>query len=394
MIVGIVLAATPGYSETFFRSKIKGLQSHGHQVVVFAQSVDSAYNLSPVKKAPKIYKNPFFMLVAMLWEFLKLMPFMKNAFRLIALERKHGKGVGEALKSCYLNAHILKQKLDWLHFGFATQTLGREFVAKAIGAKMAVSFRGFDINVYPLKYPNCYHFLWKHLDKVHSISDYLLKKSYTLGLSESTSYQIIPPAVAIENLPKLENPAASSTLKIITIARLHWIKGLDIAFNAMAILKEQGIDFQYIIIGEGEQKEMERYLYQVHELGLKDYVHFKGKLSHEETLKNLQEATIYLQSSLNEGFCNAVLEAQALGKLCIASDVGGLPENIEYGVTGWLFELGNSDSLAKRILEIHQLPHGKKIIVSQKAQERVCTLFAIDQQVKQFQKFYQFEEVS
>ncbi len=58
---------------------------------------------------------------------------------------------------------------------------------------------------------------------------------------------------------------------------------------------------------------------------------------------------IYVQPSLNEGFCNAVLEAQAMGKLTIASNVGGLPENIVDGKTGWLFENLSSESLAQQI---------------------------------------------
>src|SRR5690606_28909922 len=101
----------------------------------------------------------------------------------------------------YLNAHLLKANLDWLHFGFATMALGSETIAKAIGAKMAVSFRGFDINVYPIKHPECYNNLWKHVDKVHSISQYLLNKAISLGLSVETPFVIITPAVQLDALP-------------------------------------------------------------------------------------------------------------------------------------------------------------------------------------------------
>src|SRR5690606_24217934 len=151
----------------------------------------------------------------------------------------------------YLNAHILKAKLDWLHFGFATQALGSETAAKAIGAKMAVSFRGFDINVYPIKNPDCYKSLWKHVDNVYSISQYLLDKALSMGLSSKKPSTIITPAVNMDILPNASNATGQENIKIVTIARLTWIKGLDVSIAAMAILKEKGIKFTYCIIGEG-----------------------------------------------------------------------------------------------------------------------------------------------
>ncbi|MBK7870836.1 MAG: glycosyltransferase family 4 protein [Saprospiraceae bacterium] len=54
-----------------------------------------------------------------------------------------------------------------------------------------------------------------------------------------------------------------------------------------------------------------------------------------------EKADIYLQYSIQEGFCNAVLEAQAMGLLCIVSDAEGLPENILHGQTGWVVPKGN-----------------------------------------------------
>ena len=65
-------------------------------------------------------------------------------------------------------------------------------------------------------------------------------------------------------------------------------------------------------------------------------VSFKGKLAHMEVKKAMEQADIYLQYSLQEGFCNAVLEAQAMGLLCIVSDAEGLPENVLHGQTGWV----------------------------------------------------------
>jgi colanic acid/amylovoran biosynthesis glycosyltransferase len=388
MRIGIVLATTPGYSETFFNSKIKGLQRNGMDVRLYCQSKKTDFSLCPVILRPKISRNPLFQFWYFLKEYFLLLLHVTVVFRFIKLELNDGTSFFNILKKVYLNAHLLKAKLDWLHFGFATQTLGSETAAKAIGAKMAVSFRGFDINVYPIKHPGCYKTLWKHVDKVHSISQYLLNKSIEMGLSPETSTAIISPAVDLEKLPKFNMSANAKQLKIVTIARLTWIKGLDVAMAAMQKLKHKEISFTYYIIGEGNKTQTERYKFMVYELGLKNEVVFCGKLSHQETLEHLLDADLYVQPSINEGFCNAVLEAQAMGKLTIASNTGGLPENILNGKTGWLFENMSAEDLAQKIEVVLALSKEEKALISENAKKRVVEVFTVQKQQLEFLHFY------
>ena len=388
MRIGIVLAVTPGYSETFFTSKIKGLQAQGHEVVLFVGKKEKEFDLCPVKKAPRVYRAAVLQLPMMFLQFMTLIPYLGRVSKFVKFEKKENTLTATILKKLYLNSHILKQRLDWLHFGFATQALEKELAAKAVGAKMGVSFRGFDLNVYPLKNPDCYQKLWNHVDKVHSISNYLLEKAYGMGLSHETPSVIITPAVVMQELPKVNEFNVQQTLKIVTIARLTWIKGVDIAIEAMKILHDKGIDFEYHIIGDGTSKESERYQFMVYEYGLQDCVFFCGKLTHHAALEKLLRADIYVQSSLNEGFCNAVLEAQAMGKLVIASDAGALPENVLDGRTGWLFPEGEAVALAEQIENVYKLSEEDKEKVTVAAKERVNSDFTIEQQQKQFVEFY------
>lgn len=359
------------------------------EVRIYCQSKKEGFKLCPAIESPKVSRNPILQAWYFLKEFSILLLHLPVLLRYIKLERNEGIGMIQIFKKTYLNAHLLKAKVDWLHFGFATMALGSETVAKAIGAKMAVSFRGFDINVYPIKHPECYKNLWKHVDKVHSISQYLLHKAISLGLSVESPFAIITPAVQLDALPMPKTITTSSeSIKIVTIARLTWIKGLDVAIAAMGILKEKGINFTYYIIGEGDQNYTERYKFMVYELGLKEEVVFCGKLSHKETLEHLTTADLYVQPSLNEGFCNAVLEAQAMGKLIIASNVGGLPENIVDGKTGWLFENLSSESLTQQIETVLALSEADKKTISQNTQKRIIEEFNIEKQQKEFIEFY------
>ena len=390
MHIAIILSQTPSYSETFFNSKIKGLKEKGIDVVLFCQKKDSGFQLCPVIELPKVNANPIVQAWCFLKEFLLLLPYFSKVFRFVKLERGEGSSIIQIFKRVYLNAPLLKAKLAWLHFGFATQALGSETVAKAIGAKMAVSFRGFDIAVYPVKHPNCYIRLWKHVDKVHSISNYLLKEAYKLGLSDKTPYQIITPAVDLNLITasKFNSKTTSETLQIVTIARLHYIKGIDILIETAALLKQKDFNFRWTVIGSGSKKDTERYRYHLYEKGLEREVVLTGKLSHQETLSYLNKALIYVQPSLSEGFCNAVLEAQAMGLLCIATNTGGIPENILHEHTGWVVPKNSPELMTQKLIEVLNLSFDEMEIISNKAIERVRKEFNIEKQQQEFLDFY------
>src|SRR5690554_6045256 len=169
MKIGIILFNTPGYSETFFRSKIKGLQENGVEVRLFCYNKEDDFLLCPVIESRKVSQNTLIQTWRFIKEFVLLSPHLSRVIRYIRLERNERTEWTELFKRIYLNSNLLKANLDWLYFGFATMALGSETVAKAIGAKMAVSFRGSDMAVYPVKNPGCYTMLWKYLDKVHTI---------------------------------------------------------------------------------------------------------------------------------------------------------------------------------------------------------------------------------
>jgi len=389
MKIGIVLSNTPAYSETFFNSKIKGLIKNGIEVELFVSQSDESFDLCNVVMAPKVHANPIIQFLSMLYVFIGLLQKTPTVIRYIVLERKENTSCYNLIKNLYLNAQLLKSDLDWIHFGFATQAIGSELVAKAIKAKMGVSFRGFDINVYPMKHPNCYSLLWKHIDKVHSISKYLLHQAYDLGLSVKVPYQIITPAVALDALGCISNEKPKGkTLKILTIARLHWMKGVDLLIETAGLLKENKVDFIWKIIGDGDQKTTECYQFHIYEKKLKNQVVLLGGLSHEKTLKHLQNTDLYVQTSLNEGFCNAVLEAQATGVLSIATDVGGLAENIITTKTGWVVPKMNPIVLADKIKEVLTLPECQKEQIRIAARKRVVKEFSITLQQQKFVNFY------
>jgi colanic acid/amylovoran biosynthesis glycosyltransferase len=259
-------------------------------------------------------------------------------------------------------------------------------------AKLATSFRGYDISIYPLKNPFCYKLLWQKLDKVHTISDDLLQVAYKLNLPPAIPVEKITPAIDAayfqRMVPMVGLPVKGERpLAFLTIARLHWKKGLEYTLSALALLKEQNIDFQYTIIGEGE--EYERLVFAAHQLGIGQQVHFVGKVPHSQIKTYYEKADIYLQYSIQEGFCNAVLEAQAMGLLCIVSDAEGLSENILHGQTGWVVPKRKPALLAQQIEAVLQMDAESLQQIRRQAIQRVQQEFNLEKQQQAFAKFYE-----
>lgn len=395
MKIGLVLPALPGYSETFFRSKIKGLAAQGHEVVLFVGRGENVHTDLPclvkVQTPVRSFQllNGIQVLLAFTQSWLQY-PLITRKF--IILERQSGVGWATILKRLYLNRYILSEcQLDWLHFGFATMALERENVAKALNAQIAASFRGYDISIYPLKHPGCYQLLWYKLDQIHTISDDLLQVAYRLSLPQSIPVQKITPAIDTNYFQRMTSPKPflvnrDRPLQLLTVGRLHWKKGLEYALQALALLKAQGIDFKYTILGEG--KEYERLVFAAHQLGIREQVHFAGKVSHEQVKSYYEQVDIYLQYSIQEGFCNAVLEAQAMGLLCIVSDAEGLPENVLHEKSGWVVPKRQPQQLAAQIQQVLQLDPVRLDEIRRFAIQRVQAEFNLEKQQREFLEFY------
>ncbi len=387
--VGLVLSSVPGYSETFFHTKINGLVENGFEVILFAKGKrEVKVKAKVVTPYPVLKFKPAMFVVAPLVLVQCLLRAPKAFFTYIKLLRADGLSFFQVLERVYLVAHILPYRLDWLHFGFITQAIGKEKVAKAIKARMAASIRGFDISIFPLMNPGKLNAIWPYLDKLHTISDDLLVVAKENGLPDSVIVQKITPAIDVAKFAKREDKdlGKRERVKLLTVARLHWKKGLEYALEACLELKKRGIQFDYTIIGEGEEREKLTFL--IHQLGLKNEVSLIGKLYPKKVITLLHDGDIYLQPSIQEGFCNSVLEAQAAGLLCVVSDAEGLSENILDKETGWIVPKRDAVSLVNKILEIIKLDKPSRREIIDRAVLRVSSHFTSAAQMSLWIKFY------
>jgi len=388
MKIGVVLPNPPTYSETFFNFFINGLIEEDHEIIVFTKSKDKITRGFPVISQYSFSKNNFWnglkVPIILIWIFVTR---MSKILKYLKLLNRDGIRGSKAIKFVYFNGHILRQSLDWLYFGFGTMAIGREQVAKAIDSRMAVSIRGYDISISPLGKSGFYDLTWKYLDKLHYLSDDLLAKIYGLGFPKDKLTIKITPATDITKI-NFEGHSSNkdSKIRIITVARLHWKKGLDYALVAMKKLRDKDVDFSYSIIGSGD--EFERLYYMIHQFGLTKQVNLLGKKSHEEVIKLLLNHEIFLMPSVQEGFCNSVLEAQACGCLCIVSDAEGLPENVIHNKTGWVVKKRNPGEIAKIITTIANLHPMDQELIRRRARLRIEEEFNLDDQIDHWVDFF------
>src|SRR5690348_4502169 len=103
MKIALVLSRTPGYSETFFRSKIAGLLKKGFVVELFVDHKDPSFNLCPQFALPG--NSP----VRFIFTFLKvLFTHPQRLFSLYSKLSKDGKNLRERIIAIYSNLHLLQ----------------------------------------------------------------------------------------------------------------------------------------------------------------------------------------------------------------------------------------------------------------------------------------------
>jgi N-acetyl-alpha-D-glucosaminyl L-malate synthase BshA len=134
---------------------------------------------------------------------------------------------------------------------------------------------------------------------------------------------------------------------LMHISNFRPVKRVGDVIKVFARVQET-LQARLVLVGDGPDAGLARQLAQ--DLGVIDRVHFTGVVDGVAEL--LGEANLLLLPSQMESFGLVALEAMASGVPVIASDVGGLVEVVEHGVTGFLAPLGDVDQMAAYAVEI------------------------------------------
>ncbi len=147
-----------------------------------------------------------------------------------------------------------------------------------------------------------------------------------------------------------ESPFGSSGPVVGTIARLHRQKGLPYLIRAAKIIRDVIPEVSVWIAGGGSLMPELKKLGQT--LGLEDTIHLLGE--RKDVARLLSRFDVFVLPSLWEGLPYSLLEAAALGKPVVATDIDGVREVIKHDESGLLVPAQNSERLAEAVLRLLQ----------------------------------------
>jgi colanic acid/amylovoran biosynthesis glycosyltransferase len=304
-----------------------------------------------------------------------------HALRVLAVSDKPK----TALRKAFEYWPCLHQGFDVVHFNAAQIAIRRFELGRILGGKVIVSFRGQDFTFHPDRYDR----LLREADHLHFISRHLLEEARKRGYLGGR-HSLIPPAIDTDfyrPAPVAQGPEGSrGPYRLFTAARLTWTKGWEFALQAVAMLVEQGYDIRYHIAGDGEMRPA--VAYAIRQLGLEGRVHLLGWLSPEQVRQQLWEAHVYVLASVGEAFNNSVLQAQACGVPVVCTDAGGLPENVQDGVTGLVARRRDPWDLAAKIRCLLDDPERRREM-GVAARRRVKEQFSLKDLVPLFLAMYE-----
>src|SRR5262249_6632259 len=87
----------------------------------------------------------------------------------------------DILRELYLEAELVCLQPDLLHFEFGALAVGRSYLKEALGCRLSVSFRGYDLNYVGLEEANHYEEIWRSADAIHCLGEDLWRRARRRG---------------------------------------------------------------------------------------------------------------------------------------------------------------------------------------------------------------------
>lgn len=382
-----------GYGKTevtFINRLIAGLAEQGVHITIASDRRPALGNIQSEKTgwlwAPAWQNAPFLRVLRVLWLFIKGLPFQRLPWLLSLL--KADKTPFCRFLTLYRYLPFIRGQWDVIYFPWnsaAVDYLG----LFDLGIQVVLSCRGSQVNISPFlsgqqQYLELLKTTFEKASAVHCVSQDILSTAVVLGLDPKKAF-IIHPAVDPSFFSPGAVPYNNDPIRLITIGTLIWLKGYEYLLMALRKMKDRGISANLHIIGDGPERN--RILFTANDLDLTSQVILHGKLSPTEVVNQLQQADIFVLSSLSEGISNAVLEAMSCCLPVVTTDCGGMREAVQNGLEGFFVPLRDPDTMAEK-LELLATNKELRERLGTNARKRVLTDFSLDIQAKEFYQLF------
>jgi len=286
-----------------------------------------------------------------------------------------------------------RENLDILHVHYAIPHAVCAILAKQMSTrdiKIVTTLHGTDITVlgYDPSLTDAIKFGIEKSDSVTAVSFALVNQTYELINPDKqieTVYNFIDERIyhktAVTSL-KEQLQIKDDEKVIIHVSNFRPVKRVNDVIETFAKISAV-MPAKLLLVGDGP--EMTIVCKLVRQLSLEEKVIFLGKQENLEELYSISDLMLLL--SEKESFGLVALEAMACGVPCIGTNVGGIPEVIEQGVSGYICEVGDLEDISRKAIsllsdfDLHQK-------MSLKALDTVKTKFRADRIVEQYEQLY------
>lgn len=284
-------------------------------------------------------------------------------------------------------------QLDIVHVHYAIPHATSAYLAKQLvgktSPKIVTTLHGTDITIVGKDpaYFEIVKFSIEQSDAVTAVSE-SLKRETLEYFQVNKEIEVIPnfyvPDKHLIGKKPLRNNFVSLEEKLLIHAsNFRRVKRIEDVIKIFALIQKK-IPAKLLLVGTGSGFEEARGL--VHQMNLQKNVFFIGKT--REVGPYIASSDLFLLPSAHESFGLVALEAMSYGVPVIASDVGGLPEVVKHGETGFLAPVGNIKKMVHDALTLLEDP-----VLYHKFSERAVTWakthFQVDRILEQYEALYQ-----
>jgi L-malate glycosyltransferase len=287
------------------------------------------------------------------------------------------------------------EKLDLLHVHYAiphsiSAILARESIKEKRYVPVITTLHGTDITLVGAdrSYLPITKYGLQQSNGVTAVSRFL--KQATIETFDFDDIEVIPNFICpthyqrIENSPLREELAPSSEKLLVHVSNFRPVKRAIDCIEILAQVLEKDENVNLIMVGDGPERAACQY--RAKQLEISDHVNFVGK--RENIADYLGIAHVFLLPSELESFGLAALEAQSCEVPVIATRIGGIPEVVTDGESGYLSEIGNIEKMGRDALKLLNDEDLRRKFGA-KGRELAVSRYSTDKIIPQYIAFYE-----
>jgi glycosyltransferase involved in cell wall biosynthesis len=172
--------------------------------------------------------------------------------------------------------------------------------------------------------------------------------------------------------------------RLVCVGRLSEQKGQLVLLRAASELKESGINFELVLVGDGELRPMLEAA--IDDMGLRENVRITGWQSPEQVREHIENSRAMVLPSFAEGLPVVIMESLASHRPVISTYVAGIPELVVPGETGWLVPAGAISPLVTAMKEALECHPSRLAELGLAGHKRVCEQHDAGQNAQQLNR--------